>query len=66
MKILQKTIFWVLLILSIYFVGFCFSYANSLRPSLQVGGEIFTIAIPVWLVWIKVERLAKALRKKEN
>lgn len=65
MKILQKTTFWILLILSIYFVGFCFSYANSLRHSLWVGGEIFTIAIPMWLVWVKVERLKKALRKKK-
>ena len=46
--------FWFVLVLSVVFVAGCFTYAAEMRESNLIGGEVFTIALPVFIVWTKI------------
>lgn len=71
MKKLNDFWFGVLLVLSILFVVWCFQYANAERiAENKVGGEVFTIALPLlitkWKLWtVEQEKKANQLRIKQ-
>ena len=57
--------FWfgVVLTFSILSVVWCFEYADTFRGYNSTGTEVFTIALPLTLVWLKLRDMG---RKIEN
>lgn len=60
--------FWfgVLLTLSICFVCFCFVQANATRETPTMGSEVFTIALPLAIVFRKIMMLEKRIQRKSE
>ena len=52
-----------LLVVSILLVVWCFEYADTFRGYNSTGTEVFTIALPLTLVWLKLRDMG---RKIEN
>jgi hypothetical protein len=61
MKRLNNLWFGALLTLSILFVVWAFTYAQDFRGSNAVGGEVFTIALPLTLVWLKLRAMGQKI-----
>ena len=57
MKKLNVFLFVASLILSILLVVWCFDYADSVRGYNALGGEIFTIMLPLWMVTNKIKEM---------
>lgn len=62
----SNTGFWLALILSIVFVACCFAYAAETRENGMVGGEVFTIALPVFIVWNKISEAERENQKLKS
>lgn len=58
--------FWFVLILSVVFVAGCFTYAAEMRESNLIGGEVFTIALPVFIVWTKISEAERENQKLKS
>ena len=62
--------FWfgVFLTLSILLVVWVFDYAESFRGCESIGGEVFMIALPLWIVHCKLTELGQKIErlKKHN
>lgn len=58
--------FWFTLILSIIFVAICFNYAAETRDTVRIGGEVFTIALPVFIVWNKMSEAERENQKLKS
>ena len=56
-------IFGAILTFSVLFVGMCFVYANRMRDIPSMGGEVFTIALPLWIVWKKLTTMGQKIEK---
>ena len=56
-------IFGVILTFSILFVGMCFVYANRMRDIPSMGGEVFTIALPLYVVWKKISEMGQKIQR---
>lgn len=56
--------FWTLTTVSILFACRCFQLATADRvnPS-AIGGEVFTIAFPLWIIERKISTMARANRR---
>ena len=56
------------LIFAIFFVAFCFKYADNVRGYNATGGEVFTIALPLlilkWRLWTVEQNKKKHSQKK--
>lgn len=64
MKKISGFLFVASLILSILFVFWCFNYADSVRGYNALGGEIFTIMLPLWIVTNKISALKQNKRNE--
>lgn len=68
MKKYKSWIFWALITASIFFCCWSFRIASGERVvNSAIGGEVFTIALPLWLISKKIEAMTRAnkhLRKK--
>lgn len=64
----NKTFFRVCFAFSIVLLLFAFSQAQEYRGYVSIGSEVFFIALPVWIVELKISQLEKANAKlkKEN
>ena len=51
------------LTLSILAVVYCFEYADSARGYNSTGSEVFTIALPLWIVWKKLTTMGQKIEK---
>lgn len=56
-------LFGVILTLSILAVVWCFEYADATRGYNAIGGEVFTIALPLWIVWKKISAMGRQMEK---
>ena len=63
MKKLNNFWFGVILTLSILFVMWCFDYADNFRGYNSTGGEVFMIALPLWIVWKKISDMGQKIQK---
>ena len=61
----MKKGFWfgVILTLSILAVVWCFEYADATRGYNSTGGEVFTIALPLYIVWKKLTTMGRQIEK---
>ena len=68
MKKLNNFWFGVILILSILVVMWCFDYADNFRGYNSTGGEVFTIALVIWIVERKISQLEQIIHnlKQQN
>lgn len=64
MKKLKSFLFVSSLMLSILLVVWCFNYADSVRGYNALGGEIFTIMLPLWIVTNKINALKQNKRNE--
>ena len=72
--IMRKKIFALMSILaSILFVVYCFEQADAVRGYNATGSEVFTIALPLWIMWRivtglceKIDKLKKYNKKLES
>jgi hypothetical protein len=55
MKILLDFITGLLIGLSIILIMWAFSYADSVRFYEGTGGEVFTIALPLMIIYLRVK-----------
>ena len=64
----MKKGFWfgVALTLSILAVVWCFEYADATRGYDAIGGEVFTLALPLILVWKKMSTMGQKIEKLEQ
>ena len=62
MKKLNNFWFGVSLTLSILAVVWCFDYADSLRGYNSMGSEVFMIALPLTLVWLKLRDMGRKIK----
>ena len=58
-------IFWFgfALTLSILAVVWCFEYADGVRGYNSTGGEVFTIALPLYVVWKKISDMGRKIQR---
>ena len=56
-------IFGAILTLSILLVGMCFVYANKMRDVPSLGGEVFTIALPLYVVWKRLTTMGQEIQR---
>lgn len=64
MKKNKNWIFWVLITASILFCCWSFRFTSGERANHSaIGGEVFTIALPLWLIQKKMETMARANRQ---
>ena len=63
MKKLNNFWFGVILILSILVVMWCFDYADNFRGYNSTGGEVFMIALPLYVVWMKISDMGQKIQK---
>ena len=61
MKNLNNFWFGIILTLSILAVIWCFDYADNWRGYNSTGGEVFTIARPLTLVWFKLRAMGQKI-----
>ena len=64
MNKLNNMWFGALFTLSLLFVGWCFQNAALERGEAKIGGEVFTIALPLMLVWLKSRATEQKLKKQ--
>ena len=62
MKI-KNICFSVLLLCSVLVVGFCFRIAVLQRGDAPLGGELFTIALPLYIVWKKISEMGRKIQR---
>ena len=64
----MKKNFWfgVILTLSILAVIWCFDYADTVRSYNSIGGEVFMIALPLWIVWKKFKAMGQKIEKMKQ
>ena len=55
--------FGVALTLAILAVVYCFEYADAVRGYNSIGGEVFTIALPLYVVWMKISDMGQKIQK---
>ena len=60
--------FWFgfVLTLSILFCVFCFEYADNFRGYNSIGGEVFMIALPLTIVFNKINKLQEKINRKSQ
>ena len=60
----KLNIFWFgfALTLSILAVKWCFEYADSVRGYNSTGGEVFMIALPLYVVWKKISDMGRKIQ----
>ena len=63
MKNLNNFWFGAILTLSILSVIWCFDYADNWRGYNSTGGEVFTIALPLYIVWKKLTTMGRQIEK---
>ena len=63
MKLFNNFWFGAILTLSIFMVIWCFEYADSFRSYNSTGGEVFMIALPLTLVWLKLREMGQKISK---
>ena len=63
MKLFNNFWFGAILTLSIFMVIWCFDYADSFRSYNSTGGEVFMIALPLTLVWLKLREMGQKISK---
>ena len=68
MKNLNNFWFGVILTLSILAVIWCFDYADNWRGYNSTGGEVFMIALPLYIVWKKLTTMGQEIQrlKRQN
>lgn len=56
--------FWfgVVLALTLIFVVWCFECADATRGYNATGGEVFTIALPLIIVWLRLRRAEQKIK----
>ena len=64
----MKKGFWfgVVLTFSIIATIWCFEYADTVRGYNSTGGEVFLIALPLWIVWKKFKAMGQKIEKLEQ
>ena len=57
--------FWlgVILTLSILFVVYCFEHADITRGYEATGGEVFMLALPLTIVWLKLRKAEQKIQR---
>ena len=60
--------FWlgVVLTLSIVFVVYCFEYADITRGYEATGGEVFMLALPLTIVWLKLRKAEQKIQRLKD
>ena len=61
----NNSLFYIGLCLAILFTVWCFDYADALRGYSATGGEVFTIALPLYIVQKKVASLEQKNKRLE-
>ena len=61
----MKNKFWfgAFLTIAILLVVRCFEYADAVRGYNSTGGEVFTIALPLYIVWKKISELGRKIQR---
>lgn len=59
---MKKIIFITTFALSIYIVFFCFKMADMERGYNSTGGEVFTAALPLWIVRKELQTMGQKKR----
>ena len=64
----MKNKFWfgVFLTIAILLVVRCFEYADVVRGSNQTGAEVFTIVLPLMIVFREMSKLERKLNRKNE
>ena len=64
----MKNKFWfgAILTLSILLVVRCFEYADAMRGSDQMGAEVFTIVLPLLIVFNQISSLEQKIQRKNE
>ena len=64
----MKNKFWfgVILTISILLVIRCFEYADAVRGSNETGVEVFTIVLPLLIVFNQISKLEQKIRRKNE
>ena len=64
----MKNKFWfgVILTIAILLVVRCFEYADAVRGYNGTGSEVFTIALPLWIVWKKLTTMGQKIERLEQ
>jgi hypothetical protein len=63
MKKLNNFWFGAMLTLSIVFVVWCFGYADEVRGFNSTGTEVFTLALPLLIVWKKFKAMGQKIER---
>ena len=61
----MKNKFWfgVFLTIAILLVVRCFEYADAVRGYNGTGSEVFTIALPLYIVWKKISEMGRKIQR---
>ena len=64
----MKSKFWfgVILTISILLVVRCFEYADMVRGSNETGAEVFTIVLPLLIVFNQISKLEQKIQRKNE
>lgn len=64
----KTSYFWfgVWLTASIALTIWCFEYADATRGYNSIGGEVFMIALPLMIVFNKINKLQEKLNRKSQ
>ena len=60
---MKKFAFYVLLSLSLLVVCCAFDYADAVRGYNATGGEVFTIILPLMVIWSKMETMSHNIQR---
>ena len=61
----MKNKFWfgAFLTIAILLVVRCFEYADAVRGYNGTGGEVFMIALPLYIVWKKISEMGRKIQR---
>ena len=65
---MKNFLFYLILGISVVLVCIAFDYADAVRGYNATGGEVFTIALPLGIVWNKISAMGQKINrlKEEN
>ena len=64
----MKNKFWfgAFLTIAILLVVRCFEYADAVRSSNETGAEVFTIVLPLLIVFNQISKLEQKIQRKNE
>lgn len=58
--------FYIALTIAILCACWCFQYAQWFRGYLAIGGEVFTLILPIWIVEKEITRLENKIKRMKK